>query len=393
MGGVWHTGVVCYGREYFFSRDTVYDTPGETSFGKPAKVISLGHTLWRQEELHSFIVEDLKPIFHRETYDAIDCNCNHFSARILEYLNGSVLPEEVSRQPEFLKNAVWVRAMRPAMNWYMRDGIVARENDSAKGVEKPSELRRKLGADCPPLLPGSLVKIEPPGGGPLTWGIVCSPEGRPEGNPDSRTVTNNTVREGAIASATSIFSCGCRCSDLAPVVQGEVLVCVRYFALSIADPHARSPGRLVTEMVPRARLSSGRLEEIGEKVFNTAFHAMTNSMPMPSSSGLKYRDDINGKVEPLKNPREKESPQSNPEAKIAEERAMEELVAIGFEAKQAEAALDSTDWRVDAAVALLADQKKKSEEQSGSSKKANLMERADPLKPTSPIRNLTNCHK
>jgi len=349
--GVWHTGVVCFGREYFFSRDTVYDTPGETSFGKPQKVISVGHTLWRQEELHSHIVEDLKPVFHRETYDAIDCNCNHFAQRILDYLNGSVLPEEVLRQPEFLKNAAWVRVMRPIMNWYMRDGIVARDQETAKGVEKPSDLQRRLGADCATLHPGSVVKVEPPGGGPVTWGMVSSPEGRPEGNHDNRQF-GNTVREGSIGTATSIFSCGCRCSDLAPFVPSEVLVCVRYFALNLADPLARSPGRLVTEMVPRARLTPIRLEEVGEKAYNVALHAMGNTMPSASSSSLRYKEDANGK------PRLSRSQQSS-EARAVEERAVEELIAIGFEAKQAEAALESTDWRVDEAVALLMEQRRK----------------------------------
>merc|ERR1712192_11341 len=62
-------------------------------------------------------------------------------------------------------------------------------------------------------------------------------------------------------------------------------------------------------------------------------------------------------------------PSSN--AKAAEERVMEELVAelkvmekansqvaIGFEAKIAEAELDSTDWRADEAVAMRADAQK-----------------------------------
>lgn len=356
--GVWHTGVVCYGREYFFSRDTVYDTPGETSFGKPCKVVDLGYTVWRQEELHSHIVEELKPIFHRDTYDALDCNCNHFSAAILRYLNNSVLPEEVLRQPEFLQNAYWVRAIRPVLNWYMRDGVVARDQDTSKGVEKPSDLRRKLGADCPTLMPGTCVKIEPlNGGGPLTWGMVCSPEGRPDGNPDSRTVTGNTVQEGAIRTATSIFSCGCHCSDIVPMTHGEPLVCVRYFSLSLADPRTRNPGQLVTEMVPRVRVIAAKLDEIGgEKIFNTAVHAMNNAVPASVCSSHRSQED-GGWKRTSSSAKGKDSPSPNGgEARIADERAMEELIAIGFEAKQAEAALDSTDWRVDAAMAFLLNQ-------------------------------------
>lgn len=329
--GVWHTGVVAFGREYFFSRDTVYDTPGDTSFGKPYKVFSMGYTLWRQEELHTHIVEDLKPVFHRETYDVIDCNCNHFSESVLKFLNVASLPDEVLRQPEFLKSAHWVRTMKPIMNWYMRDGIVARE-DSATGVEKQSEMRRRLSSDSPSLQPGAIVKIESKdAGGPAIWGMVCSPEGRPEGRTDSRAINNNTVREGAIINA-DFFSCGCRCSDLSPLIQVESLVCVRYFNLTLADPTAPSPGRLVTQMVPKSRITSGKLEEIGgEKLFLTALQAMSNSMPVcegrpsPSSPILRKGD----------------KPTHPIEGKMTQEQAMEELVAAGCEVKRVEEALDA----------------------------------------------------
>jgi len=105
-------------------------------------------------------------------------------------------------------------------------------------------------------------------------------------------------------------------------------------------------------MVPRAHVTPSKLEELGEKVFMTALHAMT-TMPAPSSSGLKYRDDSSPKVEPSPKSRSGSDLQKNG---AAEERAMEELVAIGYEAKQAESALDAADWRVEAAVQILKEQ-------------------------------------
>lgn len=32
--GVWHTGVVVYGKEYYFGGGVSYDAPGYTPFGK-----------------------------------------------------------------------------------------------------------------------------------------------------------------------------------------------------------------------------------------------------------------------------------------------------------------------------------------------------------------------
>ena len=52
-----------------------------------------------QDELHRHICRELKPIFHRGTYDVVLNNCNHFSDRLCMYLLGRRLPEEVLRQP------------------------------------------------------------------------------------------------------------------------------------------------------------------------------------------------------------------------------------------------------------------------------------------------------
>merc|ERR1719329_1407130 len=124
--GIWHTGVVAFGYEYYFTRDTVYDTPGATSFGTPHKVLKLVYTLWHQDELHNYIVEELKPTFHRGTYDVVNNNCNHFSDRVCMYLCGKHLPEEVMNQPQYLMSSGAVRLIRPMLNWYLRDGVAAR---------------------------------------------------------------------------------------------------------------------------------------------------------------------------------------------------------------------------------------------------------------------------
>ncbi|CAE8735497.1 unnamed protein product, partial [Polarella glacialis] len=35
MEGVWHTGIVVFGKEYYFGGDIFYDTPAQTGFGVP----------------------------------------------------------------------------------------------------------------------------------------------------------------------------------------------------------------------------------------------------------------------------------------------------------------------------------------------------------------------
>lgn len=42
--GVWHTGVVVFGKEYFYGGGICWDTPGKTPYGNPFRTIDLGDT-------------------------------------------------------------------------------------------------------------------------------------------------------------------------------------------------------------------------------------------------------------------------------------------------------------------------------------------------------------
>merc|ERR1740121_2106067 len=68
LEGLWHTGLVVFGWEYFYCGDVICAVPGETIFGKPARHISMGYTLRSRVELHQFIVQEMKPAFTRASY-------------------------------------------------------------------------------------------------------------------------------------------------------------------------------------------------------------------------------------------------------------------------------------------------------------------------------------
>eukprot|EP00927_Polykrikos_kofoidii_P035360 TRINITY_DN29938_c0_g1_i1.p1 TRINITY_DN29938_c0_g1~~TRINITY_DN29938_c0_g1_i1.p1 ORF type:complete len:484 (+),score=89.31 TRINITY_DN29938_c0_g1_i1:320-1771(+) len=119
LQGVWHTGIVVFGKEYYFGGDIYYDTPSKTGFGPPRRVILLGYTLRQREELHAFIVDELKPMFSREAYDAARNNCNHFTDRLSLFLVGKHIPEEVLRQPQLMMNTSLGRALRPFLTRWL----------------------------------------------------------------------------------------------------------------------------------------------------------------------------------------------------------------------------------------------------------------------------------
>jgi len=115
LEGVWHTGLVVYGKEYYFGGDIYYDTPAKTGFGTPRIAIRMGTTLRQKDELHAFIVDELKPIFTREAYDAARNNCNHFTDKVTMFLVGRHIPEEVLRQPELMMQSSLGRTLRPIL--------------------------------------------------------------------------------------------------------------------------------------------------------------------------------------------------------------------------------------------------------------------------------------
>jgi len=252
LQGVWHTGLCVFGKEYFFSRDTVFDESGATSFGKPLKVVSLGYTLWRQSELHKYIVDELKPRFHRGTYDAIDFNCNNFTNALAQYLLGKNLPDEVFNMANNLKTSTLIRTLRPVLTWWLRDGVVARGNEVS--VEAASDGRVKVDKA---LRTGTVVRIHPvEGEGAPVLGMVTQSEGQTigssgvlQGREGDRTTGDKTPRWDL-----------CGCSYVVPANHMQDKAWVQYFDLAFDPELGSCRGQLRTELVPHARLSSEKLE-------------------------------------------------------------------------------------------------------------------------------------
>jgi len=149
LEGVWHTGIVVFGKEYYFGGDIFYDHPGHTGFGTPRVVVPLGTTLRQRDELHAFIVDDLKPVFNREAYDAARNNCNHFTDRVSMYLVGRHIPEEILDQPQLMLDTNLGRALRPLLNRVLGRRFEApssAEEISALGGSAPQPLQGKLGS-------------------------------------------------------------------------------------------------------------------------------------------------------------------------------------------------------------------------------------------------------
>jgi len=180
LDGLWHTGVVVYGKEYFFGGDICLDTPGTTAFGEPTKVIELGFTLWRQEELHNYVVDELRPFFNKDVYDIVLNNCNHFADRVCVWLTGLHLPAEVVQQPEKVMQLRAARMLRPVLNRWL--GNIEANPAAAKALGAGSVRVGPLAAlvGKAPLIPGMVVSFTRPEGEERTLGtVIAAPQGIP----------------------------------------------------------------------------------------------------------------------------------------------------------------------------------------------------------------------
>lgn len=137
LEGLWHTGVVAYGKEYYYGGEIFFDEPGETPFGKPTKSMVVGYTVRSQMEFHAHIVSKMKPLFTRDVYDVVNRNCNHFSDAACSWLTGLHISSEVVRQPEGIMKVPLVKLLRPVLNRWLGNA------DSAR--EPPEKAKRRSG--------------------------------------------------------------------------------------------------------------------------------------------------------------------------------------------------------------------------------------------------------
>jgi len=115
--GIWHTGVVVHGREYWFGGGVFESTPGDTPFGQPTKVVPLpAQTMRTRDELWSFVQQELSGEFTRGNYDVLTHNCNHFTDALCLFLINQHIPKDVLQQPQQVMNTCVARLLRPVLN-------------------------------------------------------------------------------------------------------------------------------------------------------------------------------------------------------------------------------------------------------------------------------------
>ncbi|XP_054282573.1 uncharacterized protein LOC128999867 isoform X5 [Macrosteles quadrilineatus] len=107
--GVWHTSIVIFGREYFFSQEGINEYPlgvfqSQTVLGEPQKKIVLGYTQVPQSIFQEYIRGLGSGSFRGTQYNLLKHNCNTFSNEVANFLVGIGIPTEILELPEIIQN-------------------------------------------------------------------------------------------------------------------------------------------------------------------------------------------------------------------------------------------------------------------------------------------------
>jgi len=116
---VYHTGIVVYGKEYWFGHglQCAPATLTQTQFGAPMRVEKLGETEVDEETWENFMRE-VAPRFTPETYNLLEHNCNNFSNEAAEFLVGAGIPQKILDLPKVVLETELGRALRPMLGMF-----------------------------------------------------------------------------------------------------------------------------------------------------------------------------------------------------------------------------------------------------------------------------------
>jgi len=101
--GIWHTGIVVYGNEYYYGGGIQHTSVGKTPYGKPVKIVELGITHLPKEVFEEYL-QEISPRYTAETYSLLHHNCNNFSNELAQFLVDCSIPEFILRLPEEVMN-------------------------------------------------------------------------------------------------------------------------------------------------------------------------------------------------------------------------------------------------------------------------------------------------
>ncbi|XP_067930326.1 uncharacterized protein [Watersipora subatra] len=117
IDGIWHTGIVAYGKEYFFGGDSIECcSPGGTVLGQPDSKVNLGTTEIPYDIFHEHLRELSQTSFRACDYHLLHRNCNNFSSEVAQFLTGKDIPSHITGLPDEVMNTPFGQMILPMLN-------------------------------------------------------------------------------------------------------------------------------------------------------------------------------------------------------------------------------------------------------------------------------------
>ncbi|KAK3867583.1 hypothetical protein Pcinc_026964, partial [Petrolisthes cinctipes] len=114
--GIWHTGVVAYGREYFFTSGGIESCrPSGTILGEPDRVEELGESQVPYQLFLEYIFGLGEATYKPGAYDLFKHNCNNFSDEVSQFLCGHGIPKHILQLPDEVLNTPLGQMLSPML--------------------------------------------------------------------------------------------------------------------------------------------------------------------------------------------------------------------------------------------------------------------------------------
>lgn len=115
IDGIWHTGIVVYGYEYYFGggiQKSPWGSFAQSNQLPPVQVLDMGTTTKTVQEFETYLAT-IQGQFSMMTYDLIRNNCNNFADTVCQFLVGHGIPNHIVDLPRIVFSTPGGAMLRP----------------------------------------------------------------------------------------------------------------------------------------------------------------------------------------------------------------------------------------------------------------------------------------
>ncbi|XP_013886840.1 desumoylating isopeptidase 1 [Austrofundulus limnaeus] len=117
VDGIWHTGVVVHGLEFFFGGAGINNcAPGGTILGQPDLVVDMGSTEVPEDIFTEYLTSLSESTYSGDKYNVFQHNCNSFSSDVAQFLTGRKIPSYITDLPSEVLSTPFGQLLRPFLD-------------------------------------------------------------------------------------------------------------------------------------------------------------------------------------------------------------------------------------------------------------------------------------